>query len=178
MADSTVDLTQMLATAQEMGFFQVVVPFLLVFAIIYGVLETIQLFKKEINVVIAFVFGVLVTGSGVFTKTLASYTPYLAMMLFFLLSFLVVLGLATGKKVNVLESLGESGPAKGIITVIIFGIMLFFFYQQALTGTGAGGTAAGGLIKFFWENIGVLGLIAILGLGIIIVVTGGKGGEE
>lgn len=158
MANPSMDFNQVIQLAQETGFFEVIIPFLLVFAIVYGVLQAIEFpFKKKgINAVVAFALGMLVTGSGMFTNTIEAFTPYLGVVLFFLLSFLVVLGLVTGERFG-----GEdSGHLPLAIGVIGFAVVLWLFVSsQGLLG-GLGGSGFGVISN----NLGI-----ILALGVIVV---------
>lgn len=132
MADTVMDFTRVIQLARETGFFDVIIPFLLVFAIVYGVLQAIEFpfKKKSVNVVIAFALGMLVTGSGMFTNTIEAFTPYLGVVLFFLLSFLVVLGLVTGEQLE--------GKLPMAIGMIGFGIVFWLFASsQGWIGGGS-----------------------------------------
>lgn len=181
MAEPTVDLTEYLQLAQEMGFFEVAIPFLLVFAVSYGVLQTVGLFKDndKIPAVIAFVLGMLVTGSGVFTNTLSAFSPYLGVVLFFVLSFLIVFGLITGTKLsNVLE---DHDKALGLIAIGIFIFLAFTFGSSvsggAENGTGTGESAGSLIWGVLQENLPVLILAGVVIIGIWLVVSGGSSSD-
>lgn len=171
MVDSTFTFNTLIQQAQEIGFYQVIVPFLLVFAIVYGILESIGLFEnKGIKAVIAFVLGLLVTGSGIFTETIQSFTPYLGVVIFFLLSFIVVLGLTTGKKLSkILGTSDEGGMLMGAIGAFIFGILVWIF----AISQGWGIEIGGGTFQGLQENLGIIIGVVVILIGIAAVVWGG-----
>lgn len=122
-ATGVFDLRTPLRILKEMGFFDVVLPFLLVFSVVYGVLESIDLFeKKEINSTIAFTMGILAAGSVMFTKTLKAFTPVIGIILFFLLAFIVVIGMIAGPET---QEMMEKNWFRAPIILISVGVLLF-----------------------------------------------------
>lgn len=118
-------LNAALDVLREMGVFDVILPFLLIFSVIYGILESVEIFEdKGINATIAMSMGFLATGSAYFTGTLKSFTPFVGIILFFLLSFLVVMGLVAGSE---LENLIEETWFQAPIILISAAVLLFTF---------------------------------------------------
>lgn len=118
-------LASSLNVLKEIGFFDVILPFLLIFSVVYGILESIDLFeKKNIHAVIAFSISFLAIGSSFFTGTLKAFTPFIGVLLFFLLSFLVVMGLVAGGKV---ESLMKETWFKVPIIMVSSGVLIYTF---------------------------------------------------
>lgn len=133
-------LNSALDVLREMGFFDVVLPFLLIFSIVYGTLESVKIFKKKnINAVIAFSLAFLAIGSGYFTGTLKAFTPFVGTLLFFLLSFLVVIGLVAGEE---LENMIKETWFKIPIILISAGVLIYSFGMTQNWWTGAEGEAS------------------------------------
>lgn len=124
---------------QELGLFDVILPFLLVFVIVFAVLQKIKLFgskeeSKKFNVVIALVLGLAV----VFPHVLGYYPPdrdivniinqalpNVSVVLVAILMGLLIIGLL-GKRFE----LGE-GSLSGWIALAAFAIIIFIFGAAA-----------------------------------------------
>lgn len=80
---------------QIIGVFEYVLPFLLVFAVIFGILTTIHVFgeNKGINLVIALAMALLAITSSDFRGFFTVITAYAAIGLAILLVFLILTGL-------------------------------------------------------------------------------------
>ncbi len=77
------------------GFFDVVLPFLLVFTVTFGVLEKSNLFgkdKKNLNAMLAFTVGFLVVAATQITQAIQLSIPKVAFMLVVLISLLILVG--------------------------------------------------------------------------------------
>ena len=77
------------------GFFDVVLPFLLVFTVTFGVLEKSNLFgagKKNLNAMLAFTVGFLVVAATQITQAIQLSIPKVAFMLIVLISLLILVG--------------------------------------------------------------------------------------
>lgn len=80
---------------ENIGFFEYVLPFLLVFAIVFGILSYMKIFgnQKGIHVVIAIILGLLSIRAGFFTAFLSQVAPRLGVGLTVLLTVLILFGL-------------------------------------------------------------------------------------
>lgn len=88
------------------GFFDVVLPFLLVFTVTFGVLEKSNLFgvgKKNLNAMIAFSVGFLVVAATQITAAIQASIPQVAFMLIILISLLMLVGSLMGPQVAGLD---------------------------------------------------------------------------
>src|SRR5574342_864960 len=88
------------------GFFDVVLPFLLVFTVTFGVLEKSNLFgkdKKNLNAMLAFTVGFLVVAATQITQAIQLSIPKVAFMLIVLISLLILVGSMLGKQENGLD---------------------------------------------------------------------------
>ncbi len=95
---------------QGFGFFDVILPFLLVFTIVFGILEKTKIFgtekyhdrdipKKNINAMIAFVIAFFVLSAKEVVSSFQVSLPLIALFLVAIVCFLMLVGsFATGKE--------------------------------------------------------------------------------
>ncbi len=84
-----------LSQLEQLGFFQYVLPFLLIFAIVFGILTKVNLFKnnKAVNAIIALVTGLLALQFNFVPMFFSEIFPRLGMGLAVILALLVLVGL-------------------------------------------------------------------------------------
>jgi hypothetical protein len=95
------DLYNIIAYWQDIGIYDIVLPFLLVFSISYAVLQKIKLFGKEakrVNIIIAFVLGLLFLQNSYLTFTLQRFLPNVSLILIIFLIGLLLVGVFVGEK--------------------------------------------------------------------------------
>ncbi len=80
---------------QDTGFYELVLPFILVFAITYGVLHKVNLFRKNpgINSIIAIIMGLLVVSQFQIVDRLNLFIPKVGFLLVIILMFLFLIGI-------------------------------------------------------------------------------------
>ncbi|MBU0999624.1 hypothetical protein KKG24_05000, partial [Patescibacteria group bacterium] len=81
---------------QDAGIFDIVLPFLLIFAIIFAVLEKGKIFgekKSNINLVIALVIGLLVVIRTDIVSKINTYLPKMALIYVIAIGLLIFFGL-------------------------------------------------------------------------------------
>ncbi len=110
---------------EEQGLFNIILPLLLVFAIVYGILGKIQLFNNDkINAIIAFVMGMYVTVFSEFALFLTNITAGGMTVLVGLLFFLMIVGfgssLSGGSPTSVLS---DHKDAMTIVLMLLGGII-------------------------------------------------------
>ncbi|NOQ38215.1 hypothetical protein GQ472_04975 [archaeon] len=111
---------------EEQGLFNIILPILLVFAIVYGILGKINLFgdNDKINAVIAFVFGMYVTMFTEFAFFLTNITAGGMTILVGLLFFLMIVGfgssLSGGSPTSVLS---DHKDALTIVLMLVGGLI-------------------------------------------------------
>ena len=102
---ATTPLGNAIEFLKDLGFFDVVLPFLLVFTIVFAILEKTRILgvtklsngtdvaNKNLNSVVAFVIGLLVVAAsnivGIFNEAL----PKVVLLIVFLISFLMLIGI-------------------------------------------------------------------------------------
>ena len=170
------------------GFFDIVLPFILVFALVFAILEKTRILgeedkkpKKNINALVAFAVGLFVVAATNIVEVLQGAIPVITLVLVVLLSFLLLVGAFHGE--------GEFNFAKNrrwrtFLTLVLFiGVLLIF---MNFIKTEDGDT----WLEVFWdfveEDIGSGPVVSsVIFLAIIIFVVwvvgysgGNKGGGE
>lgn len=153
-----------------------ILPFLLVFTLIFAILDKSKLLgegKRQINAIISGVIGLILIGFAYPTGIIVKLVPFLAVSLVVLFVFMLIYGFLSGKKEGDVLNKGLK-----ITLGIIFGLAVIV---AVLLITGAWGTVYGVLVEGeyaekIWVNILI---IAVIGGAIAIVLSsGGKGGEK
>jgi len=160
---------------QSSGFYEFALPFLLVFTIVFAILEKTKLFgvdehkqpRKNINVVIALIIGLIVVNQIEIVEKLNLFLPKVSLFIIVSVMFLILIGIFG---VNV-----ESGFS-GILLLLFAIASLFIIYWALIPGTGTD-IFGGGNDLGFWlqDNSGTLLFLVIIGIIIWAVVGGGKG---
>lgn len=113
------------------GFFDVVLPFLLVFTVTFGVLEKSNLFgagKKNLNAMIAFTVGFLVVAATQITQAIQLSIPKVAFMLIILISLLILVGSLMGKQEAGLDFFTKfTNLQSPLVIIIIVAVIAVFF---------------------------------------------------
>ena len=119
----------------ELGIYDVILPFLLVFAIIYAILdktkilgtenyEGVEIPKKNINAMVAFVMGFLVVVSKQLVSTINKALANVVLLLILLVMFLLLIGLFYKKDEEV--ALTGGWRTAFMISILISIILIFF----------------------------------------------------
>ena len=124
---------------QDFGFFDVILPFLLVFTIIFGILEKTKIFgtenvggheypKKNLNAMVAFVIAFFVIAAKEIVASIQQSLPVVTLILIAIISFLMLVGtFATGKEpFNFFEVFNLKWQGPFAIVFIISVVMIFF----------------------------------------------------
>lgn len=100
------DLYSLMAELQAMGVYDYLLPFLLIFTIIFAILEKLMIFGKEhgtekprtnINLVISLILGLLVISQPEITYIINSFLPKVSLFILVALMFLVIAGMFGAK---------------------------------------------------------------------------------
>jgi hypothetical protein len=95
-----IDLTQIMAQLEAMGFFVVALPFLLVFTLFFAMLSKINLFgddKKSINVVVSVIFAFLFVRATELVAIMNEFLPQVSFMTIALITFMLLIGMLGAK---------------------------------------------------------------------------------
>ena len=138
MADTV--LGEAVEFLQDFGFFDVILPFLLVFTIVFGVLEKTKIFgtemiggkpypKKNINSMMAFVVAFFVVTAKEIVAAIQTSLPMVSLILLAIVSFLMLIGsLATGE--NEFNFLEMFKGWRGFMVTLFFIAIVGIFFQS------------------------------------------------
>ncbi|MBU4502560.1 MAG: hypothetical protein KKA79_08230 [Nanoarchaeota archaeon] len=146
---------------KDFGFYDVVLPFLLVFTIVFGVLEKTKLFgtedkkpKKNINAMLAFVIALFFVASTELVAGARELLPNVVVLLITLMSFMMLVGFFYADKEFSFEN---NTFWKVSLTIIFFiGIVLLSmhaFVPDILEGLGSFWTSTTGVTIMFMAII-------------------------
>ena len=161
------NLREVIGFLDDIGVYDVVLPFLLVFTIVYAILEKTRLFgtdeiqgkhytKKNINSMVAFVMGFLVVASTKLVETINTTFAHVTLLLMLSVLFLMLIGSFYREG----EDVYLKGAGRTFFTIIMFiGIVLIFL--NALGWLEVIG-------DFFADNIGEPWFVSII---LVVVLT-------
>ncbi|MCA9485437.1 MAG: hypothetical protein KC506_01175, partial [Nanoarchaeota archaeon] len=91
------NIQEVLIQLEILGFFDFVLPFLLVFAVVFGILSYTRMFQeqKAVNIIVAVILGFLAIRLPFFSAFLTEMSPRLGVGLVLLLSFVILIGMFT-----------------------------------------------------------------------------------
>lgn len=163
----------------RVGLIDVLLPFLLIFTIIFAVLEKSKILgegKKNMNVGIAIIFGLLVVVPHVTGNYPAGYDPVkiinaalpsVSLLVVAIIALMILIGVFAHDRVM----LGVSAPG----WIGLFSVLALVFIFGSAAGWWTGGLVDW-LERIFGSDI-IAVLIMILVFGIIIAFVTGGGGE-
>lgn len=157
---------------QDSGFFDYALPFLLVFAITFGILEKTSIFgstgtekkpRTNINAIVAALIGLYVVTSTPVVEKIFVFIPKVGLLLLIILAFLLMIGFFMG--------------AEPKLTGGVFIIALIFALVATAWAISSGEDLGGfeswrDLWDNYYQSIIVIGIIVIAMVGIIF--SGGK----
>ena len=163
----------------DFGFFTVVLPFLLVFTIVFGILEKTKIFgvennkpKKNLNAMVAFVIAFFVIAASNIVTAIQISLPWISLILIIIICFLLLSGTFLGDEEY---KLWEQNPAiaKWFIGLILVGILAIFLYAFDLLGVVLGfiGGGAG-------STVGSTVILIILIIAAIWFIVGKKSEDD
>ncbi len=165
---------------KDFGFFDVILPFLLVFTVIFGILEKTRIFgtekfkgedypKKNLNSMVAFVIAFFVVAAKEVVTSLQLSLPLVALVLIILLSFLMLAGSFMGDKTFSFEN---SKWAVFLTLVSFIAVVLIFLNSFGWLDP---------IIAYIAANPGTVlvpSILVIVVIGTIVYVVGGTPSGE
>ncbi len=150
---------------ENLGFYDFILPFLLMFAVVYGILQYMKIFgeDKAVHIIIAVVLGLISIRLPFYSQFLTEITPNLAIGLIVLLALLILVGMFIPNN------------SRGTLGWILFAVGAVIFIIIATQTFSALGNLNGYLDSS--EIIGWVVMVAIL-IGVIVAVAAGHSSEH
>ena len=150
----------LLVQMEQAGFFAYVLPFLLIFALIFGILTRTQIFKnnKAINAVIAFVVGLLALQFDFVPVFFSEIFPRLGVGLAVILALLILAGLFFD-------------PANKMVNYGLLAVGIIVFLVVLVQTVGVAGWYSGFWLYDNWSRI----LLVLIVIGILAAVINSVG---
>jgi len=155
---------ELLAKWQEMGFFSYLLPFLLIFSLVFGVLTRTQIFKdnKAINGIIALAVAFMALQFDFVPTFFAQIFPRVGIGLAIILGIFIIVGLFFS-------------PENPVINYILLGIGVLIFGVIIIQAAGESGWQSADFWAKYFPAIIILGIVILL---FIFVVVGGAGKSQ
>ena len=159
-------LGNLLSQLEQLGFFSYVLPFLLIFALIFGILMRVKIFEnnKAINAIIALSVGLMALQFNFVPIFFSEIFPRLGVGLSVILGLLILVGLFSD----------YSDPDKrGIATLIIWVVGLITFIVIIVQSFGSSVFTYSSFWFYVQQNLGTIIVVGalILGVGWVISLT-------
>lgn len=149
----------------NIGVFQFLLPFLLVFAIVYGILSYMQIFanNRAVHMILSIVVGLMATRFPFFNDFYQEIFPRLGIGITILLALLILIGLFHTK---------ESGKFMPYVTLSIGAVIFIIILYQSFDIIGWTSTLGGygGANFVAW----LISAALLIGVIIAVAVSGGK----
>jgi len=160
----------------EVGVYDVILPFLLVFTIVYAIFEKTKILgteeiegtvytRKNLNAMIAFVVSFLVVASSKLVEIIADVSSQMVVLLLASVFFLLLVG--TFYKEG--ESVALEGGWRTLFMIVMFLGLVLIFLQAIPTATGES------WLEWFWiymisnwSSTGVASVLLMIGIVIFI----------
>lgn len=125
-----IDFRDFLNLGEDIGAFDVLLPFILVFTLVFAVLQKSKIFgdkNKNLNVVISFVVGLLFIRNQALVTLVNRFLPNVSLFLIIILMFLLLIGIFAG------QHKGWTGSAMGVAAIIS---IIFIIYSLSSATIG------------------------------------------
>ncbi len=156
-------------------FIDVILPFLLVFTLVFAILEKTKILgegKRQINAIVSLVMGLLLISFPFARSIVVKLIPFLVVSLVILFVFMLIYGFISGKKEGDVLNTGLK-IALGIIfgLAVLVAVLFITGVWDKIYNFVMGSEHAGS----FWVN---LTFLIIIGGAIAVVLSGGKSGGK
>ena len=157
-------LGDLFSSWEQAGFFSLLLPFLLIFALVFGILTKLQIFKeaRAVNAIIALAVGLMSLQFGFVTEFFSQIFPRLGVGLAIILGVLIVVGLF-------------ADPKSPIVNYVLLGIGIITIAVVVIQSSGALGWASGQWWESNWQV--VVGAIFLFILIAVIVGSANPKGQ-
>lgn len=163
---ASASITDFLNAMSDQGFFAYVLPFLLIFALVFGILNQIKIFKesKGVNGIIALVVGLLALQFDLVPRFFSEIFPRVGIAISVILAILIILGLF----------IDTSKPG---IMYTLLGVSAVILIIVLINSAGALGWSSGGWWSDNWGTVAVA-IFILAAIGVIIGASSNKPAKE
>ena len=180
-------LSNVIGFLQKIGIYDVVLPFLLTFTIVFAILEKTKILgtetienkaytRKNLNAMIAFVMGFLVVASSQIVAAITQVSSQIIVLLLLSVFFLMLVGTFYKKE----EDVALEGKWRWIFMTIMFlGIVAIFLHSIKTSEGFSWLEVLIGLISQFWTSTAVASVILIIGIIVFVwLMVSPPGGKK
>jgi hypothetical protein len=185
-------LSNVIGFLDKIGIYDVILPFLLTFTIVFAILEKTKILgtekiekttytRKNLNAMVAFVIGFMAVASSKIVAALTQISSQIIILLLLSVFFLMLIGTFFGEK----EEVKLEGGWKYLFMVIMFLGLVAIFLNAIKTEAGYSWLELLiGWIRSFWTSTAVAAVILIIGIIVFVWMMvsppsfGGKEKEE
>ncbi len=162
-------LGQVIVFFDKLGVYDVILPFLLVFTIVFAILEKTKVFgyetfkgekytRKNLNSITAFVIAFLVIASSKLVEAITRISANMVLLLFLIVFFLLLVGTFYGKE----EDVSLKGGWRAFFMIIVFIGMLLIFLDAIRTEQGSWLEIAVDYVANYWSSTVFATLVTII----------------
>jgi len=148
---------------EQIGFFDYLLPFMLIFALVFGILVKVKVFKdnKMVNGIIALAVALMSLQFNFVPEFFSQIFPRVGIGLIIILGLLIVVGLFMD-------------PDSKVMNYILLGVGIIVFYFVLVQSAGATGWTSGDWLSENWGNI----LAGVLVVIFVIAMINSQGGPK
>ncbi len=173
----------------EFGIFDVILPFLLVFAVVFGILEKTRILgeetiakitypRKNLDAIVAFVFAMLVVAATKIVKVINTALPQISLLIIVALSFLLMIGIFMKPDNTLYDKLSKGWMTFLMIVMFVAVIFIFSATIPANEKQSWLGFAFDYVIEF-WSGtlVATLVLLGVVIWAIMFITKGDQGSQ-
>lgn len=169
-----------------MGIYEVVIPFLLIFTLVFAILERTRALgtekiegqdvpRKNLNAIAAFAIAFIVIASSKLVETITMISSQMVVVLILLVFFMVLIGTITAE--GEAHKILEGTPQKVFLGVVALAIVALFLNAIKTDSGYTWLEIAVGWISQFWSSTAVAAVILMIGVILFIFFMTKKPGE-
>ena len=160
-------IQEILYSWESIGVFEFLLPFLLVFAFVFGVLSYMRMFRdnKGIHAIIAVVIGLLAIRLPFFAQFYQELAPRLGIGIFIILSLFILAGLFFSQR-------NRGGIMIGLFVIAAIIALIIIYQTFGFLGWTSYGTFGADFVGW------IIGAILIIALIITVALTAGKKSQQ
>lgn len=157
---------------EQQGVFAYVLPFLMIFAITYGILDKTGIFSQNgINVILSLAVGLMALQMNFVSYFFREIFPRMGIMLSIILVLIILLGLFFDFKNKTVKVILGGAIAIGVIVILFQSFNVFSWIGYGWSGSGT--------FRYWFERNGMALITGILVVaGIFAIVNKGGGSKK